>query len=96
MRMKSNFILRGAKPTNRTIEGVSYDSTKIYLDLPLSDGNGSCTVEYVWGDHTNYSKHFENLNLPCDVMVDFELVTTGNRQKTVIHDIQIKGQQKAV
>lgn len=95
MRMKSDFVLRGAKPTNQTIDGVLYDNTKIYLDLTLADGNGTCTAEYIWGDHTNYNKHFADLVLPCDVVLDFELVSTGKRQKTIIHDVQIKKPTKA-
>ncbi|TWV80176.1 hypothetical protein [Moraxella sp. VT-16-12] len=94
MRMKSDFVLTGAKPFNETIEGKVFDQCKIFLELTLSDGNGKCTVEYVWGDHTNY-KHFENLALPVDVLVDFELVTTGKRQKTIIHDVQVKKPVKA-
>lgn len=89
MRMKNDFILRGAKPSKGDYEGRPFDSTKIYVDLSLADGNGSCTAEYNWGDSTNYKK-LKDLSLPCDVVVDFELVTTGKSQKTIIHDVQPK------
>lgn len=89
MRMKNDFVLRGAKPSKGEYEGKPFDSTKIYVDLSLADGNGSCTAEYQWGDSANYEK-LRNLSLPCDVLIDFELVTTGKVQKTVIHDVQPK------
>lgn len=89
MRIKQQFTLRGAKPSKGDYDGRAYDSTKIYLDLPLSDGNGACTIEYSWGTSDNYAK-LENIDLPADVMVDFELMTTGKGQKTIIHDIEVK------
>lgn len=90
MRIKSDFILRGAKPTNVTMDGNTYDNTKIYVDLPIKDGNGCITTEYQWGDHTNYEKHLKDVPLPADVEIDFELVMQGKNQRTIIHDVKIK------
>lgn len=89
MRMKQQFTLSGAKPSKGDFNGTPYDSTKIYLDLPISDGNGTCTIEYSWGTSDNYQK-LANLDLPTDVIVDFELMTTGKGQKTIIHDVEVK------
>ncbi len=90
MRIKSDFVLRGAKPTNTTMDGRTYDNTKIYVDLPIAGGNGCMTTEYIWGDSSNYTKHLADLALPCDVEVDFELVMQGKNQKTLIHDVKVK------
>lgn len=89
MRFKADFTLRGAKPINMNIDGTLYDNTKIYLDLALQDGVGICTSEYTWGDHTNYDK-VKDWALPADVVIELEMVTTGKRQKTIIHDVQLK------
>lgn len=91
MRLTSDFILHGAKPSKGDYNGKPYDSTKIYLELALKDGMGCCTVEYQWGDSSNYDK-LKGLELPCDVSVDFELVTTGkdNSQQTIIHGLRPK------
>lgn len=90
MRMTTDFILYGAKPVSVNLDGNLYDSTKIYLGLAIADGNGICTTEYNWGESSNYSKHLADLTLPCEVSVDFELVTTGKQQKTIIHDVKAK------
>lgn len=90
MRIKSDFILRGAKPTNVVMDGRTYDNTKIYVDLPISGGKGCMTTEYQWGDSSNYTKHLEHLDYPCDVVVEFEMVMQGKNQRTIIHDVQVK------
>lgn len=90
MRIKSDFTLRGAKATNVTMDGRVYDNTKIYVDLPIKDGNGCMTTEYQWGDSSNYTKHLADLTLPCDVEVEFEMVMQGKNQKTIIHDVKPK------
>lgn len=94
MRMKGDFVLYGAKAVNVNMDGKLYDSTKLYLGLPISNGNGICTAEYVWGDSSNYEKHIKDIQLPCDVVVDFEMFTNGKVQRTEIHDIQFKKSAK--
>lgn len=96
MRMKNEFILRGAKPVNTTVDGKLYDSTKIFIDLPLTDGNGNATQEYSFADNTFYHQHLANIELPVPVILDFEIVSTGKGQKTVIHGLEIKKQLKPV
>lgn len=91
MRTTSDFILSGAKPQNLTVDGQLYNSTKIYLQLPIHDGVGTCTTEYEFGTYENYDQ-FKNLPMPCPVSVDFEIVTTGRRQKTIIHSVKPKAQ----
>lgn len=88
MRHKAEFTLLGAKPTKFN----DYDVTNIYVGLPLSDGNGHSTVQYTFGTSADYDK-LKDLNLPVQVMLDYELVSTGKTQKTIVHGVEIVTKQ---
>ncbi|MFU8925345.1 hypothetical protein [Acinetobacter puyangensis] len=85
----------GAKPTNTTVDGTHYDSTKIYLKTSFyDDGLGYATVEYKWGDHKNYAtiepylKVAKETSQPFMAEVERETVTTGSRTIVIVLSVK--------
>ena len=70
--------------------GKTYDFTKVYLGIPLSDASGNmrgiATQEYRYGDFDNYEK-FDGMNLPFDAEIELETVTDGNKVSQQILNI---------
>lgn len=90
MRKTEEFMLLGAKPTDVTFQGVVYNNTKIYVEMPLYGGNGIGVIEYSYGTHEDY-KQFSDIKLPVPVIIDYEQFTDGRgRTKTVIHSVEVK------
>ncbi|MDF0607293.1 hypothetical protein HZU77_016940, partial [Neisseriaceae bacterium TC5R-5] len=74
-----------------TVEGVLYDSTKIYVDVPLNDQNGNAvgcaTNEIQWGNSDNFAK-IAGLTFPFPAEVTMEMVTNGKTNKTVVLEVK--------
>lgn len=83
--------LLGAKRSKGVLDdGTSYDSTKLYLQMPMQksdDTVGFAGVELNWGDSDNFPI-IKNLSFPCEVDVTIELVTNGKTSKSVVTDLQ--------
>lgn len=81
--------IQGAKPVNTEFNGSKFDSTKIWIQTAFKSdiGSGSSTAEYTWGDHTNYEK-IKTQQYPFRAKVTMEMVTTGSRTMTIVHDVQ--------
>ncbi|MFU8928296.1 hypothetical protein [Acinetobacter puyangensis] len=88
MKFTSEVTITGGKAYNNTIDGVSHNFTKIFVmtDLSAESGFGSATVEYKWGSAEN-AKKISHLPTPFNAKVDMEIVTTGNRQTTIVHNV---------
>uniref|UniRef100_A0AAU8B565 Uncharacterized protein n=1 Tax=Dulem virus 60 TaxID=3145771 RepID=A0AAU8B565_9VIRU len=89
MRVKSEFKLVGAKPVTFKVDDGVYDFTHLYVELPLTDGNGVVTSKYDFADSKYYERHLADIELPVQIMADIEIVSTGKVQKTIIHSIEI-------
>ena len=89
MKFKTNTTVRGAVTFNDTVDGTRHDFTKIFVDVDLSEqrGIGSCTVEYKWGVADNIKK-IQELKFPFEAELSMEIVTTGNKQLTIVHDVK--------
>lgn len=88
MKFTTEVTITGAKQYNNSIDGVKHDFTKLFVMTELSDqsGVGQATVEYKWGTSDNYKK-IQDKDFPFLAKASMEIVTTGTRQSTIIHDI---------
>lgn len=87
----SEMIILGAKRSYGTLEnGKRYDSTKLYVQTPMKeniDQVGFATVEYAWGDNTNFDK-IKNLQFPLKADITLEVVTSGKTSQIVVADVE--------
>jgi hypothetical protein len=87
MKFKTTAVVTGAKAYNNTVDGVLHNFTKIYVMTEFGDsGFGAATVEYKWGTSDNVKK-IQDLPFPIEAEIQMELVTNGNKQMTIIHDV---------
>ncbi|WP_151974993.1 hypothetical protein [Acinetobacter junii] len=88
MKFTTEVTITGAKQYNNSIDGVKHDFTKLFVMTELSDqsGVGQATVEYKWGTSDNYKK-IQDKDFPFLAKASMEIVTTGTRQSTIVHDI---------
>lgn len=89
MKFTTEATITGAKAYNNTIDGVAHNFTKLFVLTDLSDqsGVGKATVEYKWGSSENIKK-IQDSDFPLNAKIQMEIVTTGSRQTTIIHDVQ--------
>lgn len=88
MKFTTEATITGAKSYNNTIDGVAHNFTKLFVLTDLSDqsGVGKATVEYKWGSSENIKK-IQDLDFPVNAKIQMEIVTTGSRQTTIIHEV---------
>lgn len=88
MKFQTTAVITGAKSYNNTVDGTPHNFTKLYVmtDLSEQSGYGSATVEYKWGLSDNLNK-IANQQFPFEAKIDMEIVTTGSRQTTIIHNV---------
>lgn len=91
MKFQTRITVTGMKKSKGVIQdsGMAYDSTKVYALTDLDDrkgnGIGAATVEYAFGDSTEFDKYKHLANsFPCEFEADVEIVTSGASQKTII------------
>ncbi|WP_336162849.1 hypothetical protein [Acinetobacter ursingii] len=96
MKFTTDAVITGAKSYNNVVDGVQHNFTKIFVmtDLSNASGVGSATVEYKWGTSDNIKK-IQDAAFPIQAKVDMEIVTNGNKQVTVVHDVKIVQAQKS-
>lgn len=77
----------GMKGSKGTYEGVSYDSTTVFVQVKLDDSKGTAkghaTGEYKFGDASTFDK-YKHLPFPFQAEIELETVTSGRVMKTVI------------
>lgn len=88
MRFQQRMTVCGMKASKGQLDdGTKYDSTKLYAlgDLDGSRGNayGQAGVEYAFGTSDEIER-FKSVAFPFAAVVDFELVTNGKTQKTIV------------
>lgn len=87
MKFKSNVTVQGMKRSKGEMEGVSYDSTKFYIETDMDDSKnnaiGTSTTEYSMGTSEEY-EHYRHLPFPFTAEGSFNQVTTGKVTKLVL------------
>jgi hypothetical protein len=87
MKFQNEIIVYGMKYSKGEYEGTAFDSTKVYtlVDMDARKGQaiGQASVEYAFGESTNFAK-FSHLPYPFKAVGEFEIVTNGRNQQTVL------------
>ena len=88
MKFQSEITVYGMKPSKGQLDnGQTFDSTKVFtlvdLDTRKGEGSGQAGHEYPFNDSTEYDK-FKLLPYPFKATADFEIVTSGKQQRTII------------
>ena len=88
MKFTVESVITGVKAFNNTVDGVNHNFTKISVmtDFAEGVGFGAETVSYKWGSSDNCKK-IQDSQFPIKAKIDFEIVTTGSRQTTVVHNV---------
>lgn len=101
MQFKSQSRVSSIQPSKGEYEGRPYDSTKVFVETPLSAdalGWGHVTVQYNWGLSDNYDafmKKYGN-DKPFDAEITWENISKGTTSKLVLLDVKpIQTQAKA-
>lgn len=92
MQFTSKGRVTGFKFFNDTVEGKSYDSTTVYVEVGLDDragtAKGSATQPFAWGDSGNFHR-IKHLPVPFDAELTYEMVTNGKgASKQVLVDLK--------
>lgn len=91
MKYTSRVKVLGMKAVNSTMDGQTFDSTKVYLETPLDDTKGTAkgfaSSEYSMGDHKEYGK-YAHLPFPFEADAEMEVMTSGKMTKVVLHSIK--------
>lgn len=89
MLFKSTIIVLGAKSSKGDYNGKPYDSTKIFYQADLAEGEnfaGQVGETLVWGTSENFPK-IKNLDFPFEAAVTLQQVSNGNNTTTIIKDL---------
>lgn len=78
--MEQKYRVLGIKGFKGNVEGQSFDSCKVRLELPVprnaKNEVGCAEKEASFGDFSNFEKH-RGIKFPCDCMVDVEMNSRG-------------------
>jgi hypothetical protein len=81
----------GMKASKGDMEGVAYDSTKVYVETGFDESKGTArgfaTAEYSFGKSDEYEK-YKHLPFPFMAECEIEFVTSGRVQKTIMKSIK--------
>lgn len=93
MQFQTQMKIVGAKCSKGVLDnGQAYDSTTLFIEVPLDDSKGNacgfCTSEFRWGTSENY-KLVEAQKMPLTVNATLEIVTSGKMQKTQLIGIKL-------
>ncbi|NMG45550.1 hypothetical protein GPA22_17690 [Aromatoleum toluvorans] len=97
MKFNNRVKVTGMKAVDVEMEGQRYDSTKVFLEIPLDDSKGTAkgfaTAEYSFGKHDEFDK-YKHLPFPFEAEAEMEMVTSGKVSKVVLHAIKPVAQVK--
>ena len=89
MLFKSTITVLGAKSSKGTFEGKPYDSTTIFYQSDLQEGEnfaGQVGVSIKWGTSLNFQK-VKDLVFPFNADVSMEQVSNGSSQTLILKDL---------
>ena len=99
MKFVSQVKVTGMKGSKGSMEnGTTFDSTKVYTETPLDDSKGMAkgfaTGEFTLGTSAEFEK-YKHLPFPFEAEAEFEIVSNGKTQKTVMHALKPMGRASA-
>lgn len=84
MQFQTKAKVTGAKYFKDSIDGQSFDSTTVYVEMALDESKGSAkgfaAQPMTWGTSAEFQK-IQNLQFPFDADMTIEIVTSGKVQK---------------
>ncbi len=89
MLFKSTITVLGAKSSKGTFEGKPFDSTTIFYQSDLQEGEnfaGQVGVSIKWGTSLNFQK-VKDLVFPFNADVSMEQVSNGSSQTLILKDL---------
>ena len=89
MLLKSNVIVRGARPSKGDYNGRPYDSTKVFAQSELQEGEnfaGFVSTEYSWGTSFNFDR-IKGIEYPFKAKAVMQIVSNGKDSKTIMLDL---------
>ena len=89
MLFKSTITVLGAKSSKGTFEGKPYDSTTIFYQSDLQEGENfawQVGVSIKWGTSLNFQK-VKDLVFPFNADVSMEQVSNGSSQTLILKDL---------
>lgn len=98
MKFQSEITVYGMKASKGVLDnGMAYDFTKVFtlvdMDQRKGDASGQAAAEYRFNDSSEYPK-YKHLPFPFKAVAEFEVLTSGSAQSTVIVGLKPVSQAK--
>lgn len=89
MQFETQIIVLGAKASKGEFNGRPFDSTKIFAQAELQEGEnfaGFVSSEYPWGTSFNFDR-IKGLEYPFKAKATMKIESNGRDSKTVLLDL---------
>ena len=89
MLFKTQMTVLGAKSSKGSFEGKAYDSTTVFYQADLQEGEnfaGQLGVSIKWGTSANFEK-IKNLSYPFNAEATLEQVSNGSTTTLIVKDL---------
>ena len=89
MLFKTQMTVLGAKSSKGSFEGKDYDSTTVFYQADLQEGEnfaGQLGVSIKWGTSVNFEK-IKNLSYPFNAEATLEQVSNGSTTTLIVKDL---------
>jgi len=89
MQFKTQIVVLGAKSSKGTFNDKAYDSTVVFFQADLQEGDNFCGQvgeSLKWGTSANFEK-IKGLEYPLQAEATLEQVSNGKSMVTIIKDL---------
>ena len=89
MQYESTIVVLGAKASKGEYNGRPYDSTKVFAQAELQQGEnfaGFVSTEYTWGTSFNFER-IKGLEFPFSAKAKMQVVSNGKSSTTVMLEL---------
>ena len=89
MQFETTIVVLGAKASKGEFNGRAYDSTKVFAQSELQEGEnfaGFVSTEYSWGTSFNFER-IKGLEYPFKAKATMKSVSNGKASKTILVDL---------
>ena len=86
MQFESTIVVLGAKASKGEYNGRPFDSTKIFAQAELQEGEnfaGFVSTDYTWGTSFNFER-IKGLKYPCKAKATMKSESNGKDSKTIL------------
>ena len=89
MQFETTIVVLGAKASKGEYNGRPFDSTKIFAQAELQEGEnfaGFVSTEYSWGTSFNFER-IKGIEYPFKAKAVMQIVSNGKDSKTIMLDL---------